>query len=273
MNQELVFLLNTTIQNSLLYIPRLAFALILLFAGFKLQPFFDTWLDTFFKTHDYDPSLERFLQSFLGVAYKIGIILIAVSIAGIETASIIAALGAAGFAVGLALQGSMSNFASGILILSLKPIKVGDFIEVNGYTGTVHKIEIFSTVLLTIDNKTIIVPNSEITSTVLTNYSKQNLRRVDIKIGVAYNSDIKKVKQLLLKTIQKQTELSIDTETHPTQIRVDELADSAIILSLMVWCESKDYIQLKSTLLEEVKNTLDRANINIPYPTLSIQKS
>ena len=147
-------------QNLILYLPRLVGAIAILVIGLKSQHFFDSWLQRLFKKVNYDESLERFIVSLFGITYKLVIILFAISLAGFETTSIVAALGAAGFAVGLALQGSMSNFASGILILTLKPIKVGEYIEIENSMGTVNKIEIFSTVLLTPDNKTIFIPNS-----------------------------------------------------------------------------------------------------------------
>ena len=259
-------------QNMILYLPRLISAILVLVVGLKSQPILNSWLKKFFNSVNYDESLERFLYSLFGLAFKIIIILFSVSIAGLETASIVAALGAAGFAVGLALQGSMSNFASGILILTLKPIKVGEYVEIGNNTGSVNKIEIFNTILLTPDNKTIIIPNSDITNKVLINYSRQGLRRLDLEIGIDYDSDIKKAKDVLTKAVDKHAELVITNEDKSTTIAVSELAESAVVISVLVWCSSSDYITLKRALLEDIKNDLDKAKIGIPFPTVTIKK-
>ena len=259
-------------QNMILYLPRLISAILVLVVGLKSQPILNSWLKKFFNSVDYDESLERFLYSLFGLAFKIIIILFSVSIAGLETASIVAALGAAGFAVGLALQGSMSNFASGILILTLKPIKVGEYVEIGNNTGSVNKIEIFNTILLTPDNKTIIIPNSDITNKVLINYSRQGLRRLDLEIGIDYDSDIKKAKDVLTKAVDKHAELVITNEDKSTTIAVSDLAESAVVISVLVWCSSSDYITLKRALLEDIKNDLDKAKIGIPFPTVTVKK-
>lgn len=259
-------------QNLILYLPRLVGAIVILVIGLKSQPILNAWIRRFFQKVNYDESLERFIDSLFGIAYKIVIILFSVSIAGIETTSIVAALGAAGFAVGLALQGSMSNFASGILILTLKPIKVGEFIEIETSMGTVNKIEIFNTVLLTPDNKTIFIPNSELTSKVLINYSREEMRRVDLEIGIDYNSDIQKAKAVLTKAVDKHADLIITNEEKSSTIGISQLADSAILMNVFVWCYSKDYITLKRLLLENIKTELEKAKIGIPFPTFTIKK-
>jgi len=259
-------------QNILLYLPKLISAILVLIIGFKSHPILNKWLKTFFEKVDYDVSLEKFLYSFIGIAYKVLVVVFAISIAGIETASIIAVLGAAGFAVGLALQGSMSNFASGILILALKSIKVGEFIEIAGITGTVKKIDIFNTILLTPDNKMVIIPNSDITSKILTNYSRQGQRRLDLLIGIDYSSDIKKAKKVLAKSVEKHKDLIITNDKKETIIGVSELAESAINISVLVWCSSSDYMNLKRALLEDIKEDLEKAKIGIPFPTITISK-
>lgn len=265
-------LIEQVTNNAILYTPKLLLAILALVVGFKTQTIFDKWLTKFFDKHDYDRSLEKFIQSLLGVTYKIIVILLSISIAGIQTTSIVAALGAAGFAVGLALQGSMSNFASGILILTLKPIKVGEYIEISGSTGTVNKIDIFNTALLTSDNKTIIIPNSKITGGVLTNYSRQSIRRVDLEIGVGYESGIENVKKIISKVIQDQGNLVIESENREVFIRVSQLASSAVIFSVRVWCKKQNYSELKHNLLEQIKEALDKAKIEIPYQTFTIKK-
>ncbi|MDH5533454.1 MAG: mechanosensitive ion channel [Candidatus Pacebacteria bacterium] len=258
--------------NIILYLPRMASSLLVLFVGLKTYPFFAKIIKEFFDKHDYDESLEKFLQSLFGIGYRLFVILFSISIAGVGTASIVAALGAAGFAVGLALQGSMSNFASGILVLVLKPIKVGEYIEVLDKSGIVKHIEIFNTTLLTPNNTTIIIPNSDLTSKVLINYSRQKIKRIDYKIGVGYESDLKKVRKVFEKTISQYDDLVINNDTRSTFIGVSELGDSAVIFAVYVWCNTSDYWKLKHDLLEEIKIALDKAKINIPYQTITIAK-
>lgn len=272
MIEQLTPLFEQLLAKIIFYMPRLVSALVVLFVGLKTYPWFASWLHDFFKKHQYDESLEKFLESFLGIAYRVLVFLMAISIAGVETASIVAALGAAGFAVGLALQGSMSNFASGILILSLKPIKVGEYIEIGSFAGTVNRIEIFNTTLLTPDNKTVIVPNSEITGVTLINYSRQKVRRIDYKIGVSYDSDLKKVKKVFADTISQKGDLIISNDSKSTFIGVEHLADSAIIFTINVWCNSSDYWTLKHELLEEIKIALDKAKVEIPFQTITVTK-
>jgi len=272
MSNILFPLFEQVTQNAILYLPKLLLAILTPVVGFKTQAFFDKWLTNFFDKHNYDESLEKFAQSLLETTYKILVILLSISIAGIQTTSIVAALGAAGFAVGLALQGSMSNFASGILILTLKPIKVGEYIEISDSAGTVSKIDIFNTTLLTTDNKTVIIPNSDITSNVLTNYSRQSLRRVNLKIGVGYESDIENVKIIISKVIHEQGDLVVESENRKVFIRVSQLASSAIIFTIRTWCKTKDYTKLKHNLLEKIKEALDKEKIDIPYQTFTIKK-
>jgi len=264
--------LETISQRIINYLPKLAASLIVLILGFKTESFFSNGIRKFFESHDYDESLENFLYSLFNIALKIFVVLTAISIAGIQTTSIVAVLGAAGFAVGLALQGSMSNFASGILILTLKPFKIGDYIEVSNFSGSVNKIEIFNTILLTIDNKAIVVPNSELTSKVITNYSRQKNRRVDLSIGVSYDSNLEKTKEVLKRSVLKQGSIVLNNEKFAPIIRVNELGESAISISVLVWCLASDYIGLKSKLLEDIKTDLDKAKINIPYPTVTVRK-
>ena len=176
MFETILIAMQQNLYTAVLFLPKLIAAFVIVYVGFKLQPKIRRTLKTLFATYNYDQSLEKFLLSFLGVLYKVIVVLTALSVAGFQTASIVAALGAAGFAVGLALQASMSNLASGILILSLKPIKVGETIEIATKTGTVLKIDMFNTVLITKDNKMIVVPNSQITSQIVTNISRKQVQ-------------------------------------------------------------------------------------------------
>ena len=190
-------------------------------------------------------------------------ILAAVGQLGVQTTSFIAVLGAAGFAVGLALQGSLGNFASGVLIMIFRPFKSGDFVEAGGTMGIVEAIQIFTTTLRTGDNKTIIVPNGQITSGTITNYSAKDTRRVDLVIGVSYGDDLDKVRRVIEEVIA--AEGRVLSEPEPT-IGVLELADSSVNFAVRPWVKSSDYWPVYFGLMESFKKRFDQEGISIPFP-------
>ncbi len=176
-------------------------------------------------------------------------------------------LGAAGLAVGLALQGSLSNFAAGVMIILFKPCKTGDFVEAGGAMGTISEIGIFATILLTPDNKTIIVPNSNITGGNITNFSAQDERRVDLVVGVGYGSNIKQVKEVLAELVAADSRILADKET---MIGVSELADSSVNFVLRPWVKASDYWGVYFDLTEAVKVRFDELGIEIPFPQMDV---
>jgi len=194
-------------------------------------------------------------------------IIAAISHLGFNTTSLVAIVGAAGLAIGLALQGSLSNFASGVLIISLRPFKSGDFIEVSGISGVVEEILIFSTKLRTGDNKSVIIPNGAITSGTITNYSAKPTRRIDLIIGVSYDANLAQTKQVLSDVVAKH-ELVLKDQN--VTIGVSELADNSVNLVVRPWVKSENYWPVYFDLLENIKVALDQAGIEIPYPQLSL---
>jgi small conductance mechanosensitive channel len=186
---------------------------------------------------------------------------------GIQTTSFIAILGAAGLAIGLALQGSLSNFAAGFLMIIFRPFKVGDFIEGAGVAGVVEEIQIFTTKLKTGDNKIIIVPNAKLSGDNITNYSAQETRRVDMTVGVAYSADLSKVREVLLDIISKDTRIL--AEPAPL-VAVAELADSSVNFVVRVWTKTGDYWGVKFDATETIKNRFDAEGIGIPFPQRDI---
>ena len=194
-------------------------------------------------------------------------IIAAISHLGFNTTSLVAIVGAAGLAIGLALQGSLSNFASGVLIISLRPFKSGDFIEVSGISGVVEEILIFSTKLRTGDNKSVIIPNGAITSGTITNYSAKPTRRIDLIIGVSYDANLAQTKQVLSDAVAKH-ELVLKDQN--VTIGVSELADNSVNLVVRPWVKSENYWPVYFDLLENIKVALDQAGIEIPYPQLSL---
>jgi small conductance mechanosensitive channel len=214
-----------------------------------------------------DETIISFLSSLLYGTLFIIVIIAAISHLGFNTTSLVAIIGAAGLAIGLALQGSLSNFASGVLLIILKPFKSGDFIDVSGVTGIVEEIHVFSTKLRTGDNKTVIIPNGKITSSTITNFSTKPERRLDLVIGVSYDADLAKTKALLTK-ITNEHELVLKNKE--IVIGVQELAESSVNFVVRPWVSSGNYWPLHRDLLEKIKVALDDAGIEIPYPQLSL---
>ncbi|HLV38772.1 mechanosensitive ion channel family protein [Xanthomarina sp.] len=215
-------------------------------------------------------SLQKFLTNLLGWILKILLVLTILSQIGIETTSFAAILAAAGLAVGLALQGSLANFAGGILIMVFKPFKIGDFITAQGESGTVKEIEIFTTKLTTPDNKEVIIPNGSLSNGNITNFSTEDTRRVDFTFGVGYNSDIKKTKEVILSVIMSNP--SILQEPAPS-VNLSGLGDSSINFLTRVWVKKEDYWAVNFDTIERTKEALDAAGIDIPYPhQVQIQK-
>lgn len=195
------------------------------------------------------------------------VIIAALAQLGIQTASFVAIIGAAGLAVGLALQGSLSNFASGVMIILFRPIKQGDFVEAGGVAGVVKDISIFVTTLTSGDNKTIIIPNSAVIGGAITNYSTQDTRRVDMVVGISYDSDIRKAKQILQEIADADERVLKDPAV---TIAVSELADSSVNLVFRPWVETANFWPAKFALTEQVKLRFDQEGIGIPFPQMDV---
>jgi len=187
---------------------------------------------------------------------------------GIATTSFVAVLGAAGLAIGLALQGSLANFAGGVLILLFKPFRVGDFIEAQGVSGSVREIQIFSTLIHTPDNKVIIVPNGKLSNNVITNFSKETKRRTDLFFSIGYQDDIDLAKKLIKSQISGDPRIDADPEP---LIAVSELAASSVNLTVRVWTNAEDRSSVRYDLLEAVKNSFDTNGISIPFPQSDVR--
>ncbi len=215
----------------------------------------------------FDDTVISFVASLVYGLVVIVAFIAAISHLGFNTTSLVAIVGAAGLAIGLALQGSLSNFASGILLISLKPFKAGDFVEIAGTAGVVEEVHVFSTQLRTGDNKTVIIPNGGITNGTITNYSAKATRRVDLIIGVGYNADLKQTKQILNDVVSGHALVLKDPAI---TIGVSELADSSVNFVVRPWVKTPDYWTVHFDLLETIKIELDKAGIEIPFPQLSV---
>ena len=249
------------------YGPQLVLAIVTLIVGLWIVNAFCRALDKGFERGGIEATLRRFLNSLANIGLKALLLISVASMVGIETTSFIAVLGAAGLTVGLALQGSLANFAGGVLILIFRPYKVGDFIEAAGHMGSVKSIEIFSTVLTTGDNKTIIIPNGAVSNDAIINFSTQDTRRVDIVFGIGYDDDMKKAKDVLGQLIEADDRILKDPEP---LIVVSNLGDSTVDITTRSWVNSGDYWGVYFDLTENVKTAFDENGISIPYPQTDV---
>lgn len=212
---------------------------------------------------NYDATLQKFLRNLTGWILKILLILAILGNLGVETTSFAAILAAAGLAVGLALQGSLANFAGGVLLMIFKPIKVGDLIEAQGELGSVKEIEIFTTKIVTPENKLVIIPNGALSNGNITNYTEEGILKVFHTIGVSYDANIKQTKEVLMEVLTSQEKVLQDPAP---LVEVSELADSSVNFAVRPAVKAEDYWDVYFATLEKAKNALDAAGIEIPYP-------
>ena len=246
-----------------LYAPKLITALLILFIGLYAIKIVIKSSRKLMQKRGVDVTLQKFLGNLLGWILKILLFITVISQLGIATTSFAAIIAAAGLAIGLALQGSLGNFAGGVLIMIFKPIKIGDFIEAQGESGTVKEIEIFTTKLNTSDNKEVIIPNGKLSNGNIVNYSTEATRRVDYTFGVAYDSDIKQTKEIIFGVINAHPKILKDPAP---AVNINELADSSINFFSRAWVKKEDFWAVKFDLIEQTKEAFDAAGIEIPYP-------
>lgn len=219
---------------------------------------------------NYDDSLKKFLLNLLSWIFKIVLILVVLGTVGVETTSFAAILAAAGLAVGMALQGSLGNFAGGVLIMTFKPFKIGDLIEAQGEIGVVKEIEIFTTKLTGLSNREIIIPNGALSNGNIINFTTEGTRRVDLVFGVSYDADIKQTKEVLMNVLTSNPKVLNEPAPSATVL---ELADSSVNFAVRPWCKAEHYWDVYFEVTENTKEALDAAGIEIPYPhSVEIQK-
>jgi small conductance mechanosensitive channel len=259
--------IDTAVKLVINYAPQALLAIVTLIIGLWIIKFVIKGIKKGLEKSKVDESLKKFLASLISTLLKILLFISVASMIGIQTTSFVAIMGAAGLAVGLALQGSLANFAGGVLILLFKPFKVGDFIDTGGHAGSVSAIHIFNTILKTPDNKTIIIPNGELSSGSITNFSTEATRRVDMTFGIGYGDDLKKAKDVLGSLINNDSRVLKDPA--PT-IAVSELADSSVNFVVRAWVNTADYWGLFFDMQERVKLEFDKQGISIPFPQRDI---
>ena len=249
------------------FVPSLITAVITLVVGLWIIRMINKLVKRFFDKHDYDEALETFLQSLIRAGLKFLLFVLVVTQLGVKSSSLVAMVGAAGLAVGLALQGSLANFAGGVLILLFKPFKVGDFISAQGVDGTVKEISIFTTKINTFGNQVAIVPNGQLSNNNIINYNAEATRRDKIDVGIGYGSNIKKAKEILLEICAEDARILKDPAP---EVYVGALADSSVNLTLRFWAENANFWAAHFHVMETLKLRFDQEGIEIPFPQRDI---
>lgn len=260
-------LLESGKSLALQYGLKVVLAIVVLLIGLRVVKAISRSTGRAMEKRSIDPSLRPFLISLIDAILKIVLVISVISMLGVETTSFIAVLGAAGLAIGLALSGTLQNFAGGVLILILKPFKVGDFVEAQGFMGTVSAIQIFATILKTPDNRTIIVPNGPLSTGSVTNFSTEPRRRVDMEFGIGYTDDIDKAKEVLNRLCNEDSRILQDPAP---QIVLGTLGASSVDFKVRAWCEAGDYWGIFFDFHEKVKKTFDNEGIGIPFPQMDV---
>ncbi len=243
--------------------PRLLLAIVTLLVGLWVIKMISRLVRKGVKKSSIDDSLGSFFASAVSMVLKVLLVISVAGMMGVEMTSFIAILGAAGLAVGMALSGTLQNFAGGVMILIFKPFKVGDFIDAQGHAGIVNEIQIFNTILKTPDNKKIIIPNGGLSTGSMTNFTAEETRRVDMTFGISYDDDIDKAKGILQGIIDSNDLILPDPEPF---IGVIELGDSSVNIVVRVWAKTSDYWSVFFHMQETVKKTFDKEDVSIPYP-------
>ncbi len=225
--------------------------------------------ESLLNKRDVDTSLKPFLKGIVGALLKAMLVISVLGMLGIQMTSFVAILGAAGLAIGLALSGTLQNFAGGVMLLIFKPFKNGDVIDAQGHLGVVSEIQIFNTILKTPDNKTIIIPNGGLSNGSMTNYSTEEKRRVDWTFGIAYGDDTTKAKEVMLNLMNENSLILQEVGREPF-VAVSELGDSSVNFAVRAWVNSADYWAVYFGMNEKIYNTFSKEGLNIPYPTMDV---
>ena len=260
-------IIDMAIRGTLDAIVRIAIACVIFYVGRWIVRRLTTVIHKIFIKRDVEASLATFLLSLVNISMTFILIIIVISFLGIDTTSFIAIFASAGLAVGMALSGTLQNFAGGVLVLLLKPYRVRDFIEAQGQTGTVKAITLFSTVLATPDNKNIILPNGGMSTGIINNYSKENIRRVDWIFGIAYGDDYDKAKATIASLLEADDRVMKDPAYF---IALGALADSSVNITVRAWVASEDYWGVFFDMNEKVYKTFPKEGLNIPFPQMDV---
>ena len=260
---EQIIILGTETGKSILL------AAIVAVIGYYIVRFINNMVARILERRNVEPTVQTFLKSFINITLLILLILTVVSTLGVNTTSLAALLASAGLAVGMALSGNLQNLAGGIILLLFKPYKVGDYIEAQGVSGTVKAIQIFHTILTTPDNKELFIPNGALSSGNITNYSKNDLRRVDMVVSVEYGTDTEKVKQVTQELLRSDSRILKDPAPF---VAVNELGDNGVFFSIRVWVNGSDYWNVFFDTNERIYNEFNKQGIGFPFPQIQIHQ-
>ena len=262
--------LEDSFPSVLDFLVKLIIAVIVLLVGRKVIRLIRKFIRRFLDRTNWDEGVKQFLDYICRVGLHFMLIVMVLGKFGITASSVIAVIGSVGLSVGLALQGTLSNLAGGVLILILKPFKVGDYIyeDTHGNEGTVTEIQLCYTKLLTVDNKTVVLPNGNLANSSLTNMTQQDKRLIDITVGISYDADIRLAKQVISVVLEREKKCMTDEETY--HVFVDSLGDSAVVIGIRVWVKTADYWETRWRITENVKYALDEHQIEIPFPQVSV---
>lgn len=265
-------LLSDLVDKALSFGLKVVAAIAIYFVGAWLIKKIKNLLKRIFEKRDFEPAIESFIQSIVGIALWIILIIVVIGTLGVETTSFAALLAGGGMAIGLALNGTVQNFAGGLMILIFRPFKAGDFIEMQGFTGTVTEVTITSTKLTTTDNRVIIIPNGAISNGTINNYSHMPLRRLDLTVDVEYGTSSEKVCEMVMSLIKQDTRI-LNAETSGKAdpfVALSALKDSSIQFVVRVWVKSEDYWDVNFDLLKNIYEELPKNGIQFPYPKLDV---
>lgn len=251
------------------FLSTIILAVVVYFIGTRIIKFLMKTYDRWADHREVDEGVRQFLHSLFKAALYLLLVFVILTLFGVTTASVVAVLGSAGLTLGLALQGSLSNFAGGVIILIMKPFKVGDYIieDTNKNEGTVEEISLFYTRLATRDNQQVLIPNGVLANSSMTNVTSTDKRRIDLLIGVSYEADIRRTKEVLQRVIFGEPACLLEEET---RVFVSELADSCVTMGIRIWVKTEDYWDARWRLTENIKYALDENGIEIPYPQMDV---
>jgi small conductance mechanosensitive channel len=256
------------VEQALDYGPKVLGAIAIFIVGFWLSNRMARLIAAALNKKNLDVTIRIYLERIVGIVLKVLVVITAAGMVGVETTSFVALLGAAGLAIGLALQGSLANFAGGILILFLRPFRVGDYIEAQGEAGTVHAIDIFNTTLHRPDNKQVIIPNGPLIGGNIVNFNASETRRIEVLVGVSYDSDIEKIEKILVKLANEDSRVLKDPEP---MVGVVNFGDSSIDLTFRVWAHSEDFWPVSFDMYKKTKQVFDANGISIPFPQREVR--
>ena len=262
-------LIRNLIDSGVAFGKNLLAAILIYFIGRYIIKFINKLVKTALEKRDIDPAIKSFVSSLVNIALTVMLLIAAISALGVETTSFAALIASAGVAIGMALSGNLQNFAGGLMILLFKPYRVGDYIESNGQQGIVKEIQIFHTIILTVDNKMIFLPNSSTSSSTLVNYSKEEFRRVDLVFGVEYGVDFEKVRETIARVYGADSRV-LNEAGHELFIGLGELAASSVNITVRAWVKSADYWPVLFNMNEKVYKTLPQEGLHFPFPQVDV---